>query len=728
MFKKIAHATVHHPRIVLVVTSFAFVVAGLFGTTIIPSLSGGGYSNQNSDSDKVWDLLDNEFKVEEPYLTLVLGKTGVAGAVDEADTIAVYSKVLDKVQSIEGVDQVNAYWTAPQAQLNSQLKSKDSSLGLMMIYIKGESIDSRNVISREISDKLPSKINGVEIYVGGTGAILNGINGQITEDIKFAETVSIPLTMILLLFIFGTAVAAGMPLIVGLTSILGAMFGIWAVAQFTDVSVFALNLITGLGLGLGIDYSLLVVNRFREEIKLGRDVETAVKNTVHTAGRTVLYSGLTVAITLGSLILFPQQFLKSFAYAGILVCLSAIVGALVLLPAALRVLGGKLDSWKIRRGSLAPSDEGMWSRVARFVMRHPWITVSATLVMLISMMFPLKTAVFSQVDDRVLAKDHPVAVASKILRQNFTSKESTPIEIMFKSSISDSDLNEFANKLSKRDDISRVETALGVYSDGIFTALGPEFGWPTTTMQTDKYDRIRAISTLSSRTSKSMDQITEIRELDSRAIVGGGAADFTDSQNGIATQLPFVLLWIAIATFIILFLFTGSVLLPVKAVLLNVLSLGATMGLLTWMFQNGNLQFLTGDYIVTGTMDTSSMVLIAIVTFGLSMDYELFLLSRIKEEHDHGSDTQEAVALGLQRSGRIITAAAVLLAVVFAAFVTASVTNMKLLGFGIAFAILLDATIVRGLLVPSLMRIAGKWNWWAPKPLRKLHERYGLKD
>lgn len=728
MFKKIAHATVHHPRIVLVVTSFAFVVAGLFGTTIIPSLSGGGYSNQNSDSDKVWDLLDNEFKVEEPYLTLVLGKTGVAGAVDEAGTIAVYSKVLDKVQSIEGVDQVNAYWTAPQAQLNSQLKSKDSSLGLMMIYIKGESIDSRNVISREISDKLPSKINGVEIYVGGTGAILNGINGQITEDIKFAETVSIPLTMILLLFIFGTAVAAGMPLIVGLTSILGAMFGIWAVAQFTDVSVFALNLITGLGLGLGIDYSLLVVNRFREEIKLGRDVETAVKNTVHTAGRTVLYSGLTVAITLGSLILFPQQFLKSFAYAGILVCLSAIVGALVLLPAALRVLGGKLDSWKIRRGSLAPSDEGMWSRVARFVMRHPWITVSATLVMLISMMLPLKTAVFSQVDDRVLAKDHPVAVASKILRQNFTSKESTPIEIMFKSSISEPDLNEFANKLSKRDDISRVETALGVYSDGIFTALGPEFGWPTTTMQTDKYDRIRAISTLSSRTSKSMDQITEIRELDSRAIVGGGAADFTDSQNGIATQLPFVLLWIAIATFIILFLFTGSVLLPVKAVLLNVLSLGATMGLLTWMFQNGNLQFLTGDYIVTGTMDTSSMVLIAIVTFGLSMDYELFLLSRIKEEHDHGSDTQEAVALGLQRSGRIITAAAVLLAVVFAAFVTASVTNMKLLGFGIAFAILLDATIVRGLLVPSLMRIAGKWNWWAPKPLRKLHERYGLKD
>lgn len=728
MFKKIANATVHHPRIVLALTSILFIVAGIFGTTVIPSLSGGGYGNQNSDSDRVWDLLDNEFKVEEPYLTLVLGKSGVTGAADQPDTYQAYSRVLDRVQSVEGVNLVNAYWTAPQAQLNSQLKSKNADFGLVMIYLEGDSIDSLNEISRNIDDKLPNKINGVEIYVGGTGAILNGINGQITEDIKFAETLSIPLTMILLLFIFGTAVAAGMPLIVGLTSILGSMFGIWAVAQFTEVSVFSLNLITGLGLGLGIDYSLLVVNRFREELKLGRDVETAVKNTVHTAGRTVLYSGLTVAITLGSLILFPQQFLKSFAYAGILVCLSAIVGALVLLPAALRVLGGRIDSLKVRRGSLAPSDEGMWSRIARFVMRHPWITVSATLVMLVSMMLPLKSAVFSQIDDRVLAADHPVAVASKILRQNFTSKESTPIEIMFKSTISDTDLADFAKELSKREDITRVETLAGVYADGVFTPLGPEFGWPTSRMQTYDYERIRAISTLASRTSKSMEQITEIRALDSRAIVGGGAADFTDSQNGIAAQMPWVLLWIAVATFIILFLFTGSVLLPVKAVFLNALSLGATMGLLTWMFQNGNLQFLTGDYTVTGTMDTSSMVLIAIVTFGLSMDYELFLLSRIKEEHDHGSDTEEAVALGLQRSGRIITAAAVLLAVVFAAFVTASVANMKLLGFGIAFAILLDATIVRGLLVPSLMRIAGKWNWWAPKPLRALHERFGLKD
>lgn len=728
MFRKISHAIVNHPKVVLVVTSLTFVVAGLFGTTIIPSLSGGGYSDQYSDSAKVWEIIADDFKVEEPYLTLVLGDVGVEGFVDRPETLNTYNKLLAKINSVEGVSGVNSYWTAPQSQLNSQLKSEDSSLGLVMIYLGGDSLDSRNELSRELDELIPAKIDGADIYMGGTGAILNGINGQITEDIKFAEMISIPITMVLLLFIFGTAIAAGMPLIVGVTSILGAIFGIWGVAQFTEVSVFSLNLITGLGLGLGIDYSLLVVNRFREERKLGRDVETAVKNTIHSAGRTVMYSGITVAITLGSLVLFPQEFLKSFAYAGVLVCLSAIVGALVLLPAALRVLGESVDKFRVRRGSLAPSDEGIWSTVARFVMRHPWVTVTATLAMLVSMMLPLQTAVFSQIDDRVLAKKHPVAIASKVLRENFTSKESTPIEVMFEQSVPDSEVAEFATELSKRADITRVETQAGVFADGVFTALGPEFGWPSTKMETENYVRVRAISTIAARSTKSMDQVVEIRALNEKAIVGGGAADFTDSQTGIATQLPKVLLWIAIATFVILFLFTGSILLPIKAVILNVLSLGATLGVLTWMFQNGNLQFLTGEYTVTNTMDTSSIVLIAIVTFGLSMDYELFLLSRIKEEHDNGSNTEDSVALGLQRSGRIITAAAVLLAVVFAAFVSASVTNMKLLGFGIAFAILLDATVVRGLLVPSLMRIAGKWNWWAPKPLRAIHDRFGLKD
>jgi RND superfamily putative drug exporter len=276
--------------------------------------------------------------------------------------------------------------------------------------------------------------------------------------------------------------------------------------------------------------------------------------------------------------------------------------------------------------------------------------------------------------------------------------------------------------------VIRVETQKGIYSKGTFVSLEENPGWPGQTLETSDWQRIVVATDISARTPAAEDLVNELRALDASALVGGAAGEYSDSQEGIARQLPWALLWVAVATLILLFLFTGSVLLPIKAVVLNVLSLGATMGVITWMFQNGNLQFLTGDYTVTGTLDTSTLVLIAIVTFGLSMDYEVFLLSRVKEEHDAGSDTTDAVALGLQRSGRIISAAAVLLAVVFAAFVTSSVTSIKMLGFGIAFAILLDATVVRGLLVPALMRIAGRFNWWAPAPLVKLHQRIGLSD
>jgi RND superfamily putative drug exporter len=286
----------------------------------------------------------------------------------------------------------------------------------------------------------------------------------------------------------------------------------------------------------------------------------------------------------------------------------------------------------------------------------------------------------------------------------------------------------YALEASKLAHVVRVEAPQGIAVDGQWQQLPPTMQWPVDTMQTAEHVRLRMFIDVSSRTPAALEIITQIRDMDPNALVGGGSADYTDSQQGIADAMPKALLWVAIATLIILFLYTGSVVLPIKAVLLNVLSLGATLGVLTWMFEEGNLQWLTGDYTVTGTLDTSTLVLIAVVTFGLSMDYEVFLLSRIKEEHDRGSDTTEAVALGLQRSGRIISAAAILLAAVFAAFVTSGVTSIKMMGFGVAFAILLDASVVRGLLVPALMRIAGRYNWWAPKPLRKFHEKFGLAD
>ncbi|MEY3407024.1 MAG: hypothetical protein RL038_85 [Actinomycetota bacterium] len=713
---------VNHPKRVLVSSVLVFLIAGAIGGNVVNRMSGGGYDDANSDSAKVAEILETDFELADPHLSILVGIPNKANAIDTAQVTAVADDVYERVNEISGISEITTYWNSGLAQ---SLAAENKSLGLILIYLESDSLDEKNAISRDIIDLLPATENGVKIYVGGVGSIYTAINTQITEDITFAEKISIPLTLLMLLIVFGSAVAASMPLIVGLFAISGAMFGIFTVSLFTDVSVFALNLITGLGLGLGIDYALLMVNRFREEMDKETDVDVAIRNTINTAGRTVLFSGLTVALTLSSMFVFPQQFLRSFAFAGVLVCLMAVVGALVPLPAALRLLGKRVDKLKIRRGDLVPKADGFWSRTARFVMRRPVAVSLVTIVVLGSAASLALDSKFGQVDDRVLPASNPAAQAAQAFRDNFNSFEGSPIEILLPV---DSATSGLATEISELPQITRVESAAGIYQNGEFLPLGAEVGWPAMPFTTDDYDRLRVIAEVEPRNAEGEALIWEIRELVPTALVGGGAAIYADSQAGISDNLLAAFAWVALATLILLFMFTGSVLLPFKAVLLNLLSLSATVGVLSWMFQNGNLQFLTGDYTVTGQLDTSSLVLIVIVTFGLSMDYEVFLLSRIKEEHDRGSDTQTAVAVGLQKSGRIITAAAALLAVVFAAFVTSSVTSIKMLGFGIAFAILLDATVVRGLLVPALMRIAGKYNWWAPAPLARIYERFGLRD
>ena len=727
MIRSFARAVTTHPKTVLIVSLVVFTLSGVIGSAVIGRMSGGGYSDQNSDSYKVYELLRADFDVNEPHLTIALGDEDVANSVDNPAVAAKVADIVEDIAAVDGVDKISTYWTLGSP---AQLKSKDGSLGLAMVYINSDSLDVRNRISKEITELMPDKKDNISIYVGGAGAIMNGINGRITEDIKFAEMLSIPLTIVMLLIVFGTAVAAGMPMVVALSAIAGSLLVVFGVSQFTDVSVFALNLITGLGMGLGIDYALLIVNRFREELDRGADVETAVATTVHTAGHTVMISGFTVALTLASLMVFPQVFLKSFAYGGVAVCLMAVAGALIPLPAALRLIGHRIDKLRIRRGDLAPKDDGGWAKVAHFVMRRPWMTVISTLAVLVTLALPAASASFSQVDDRVLPASDRAAISAKVLREEFGSNESSPVDILLPITKSGSELSasEYALAASNVPNVVRVETAEGIAVNGAWVQLPPGIPWPQAVMSANGNDRLTAFISVGSRTPDAQEVITELRAIEASALVGGAAADYTDSQNGISDSLPKALLWIAIATLIILFLYTGSVVLPFKAVLLNVLSLGATLGVLKYLFEDGNLQWLTGEYTVTGTLDTSTLVLVGVVTFGLSMDYEVFLLSRIKEEHDKGSDTVEAVALGLQRSGRIITAAALLLAVVFAAFITSGVTSIKMLGFGVAFAILLDASVVRGLLVPALMRIAGKYNWWAPRPLRAFHNRFGLSD
>jgi RND superfamily putative drug exporter len=425
------------------------------------------------------------------------------------------------------------------------------------------------------------------------------------------------------------------------------------------------------------------------------------------------------------MVLFPQYFLKSFAYAGVSVVLFAVLASLIALPAALALLGHRVDKWKIRRGDLSPKDSGAWSTLATAVMKHPTLVIIGTVTLLVALASPALDAKFSQVDDRVLPASNPAAIASDQIRERFESQ--IPVEVLVPISATAEEVTEYAKALVADPNVVSALTGETFIEGETVAPLPPE----QAVAPSQAHHRITLYTDVESRNMDAQELILRLRAIEppvENTLVGGQAAIFTDSQAGISDNLPAVLGWLTIATLIILFLFTGSAVLPIKAVILNLLSLAATLGVLVWVFQDGNMMWLVGDFTVTGALDTSTLVLVAIVAFGLSMDYELFLLSRIKEEHDNGADTTTSVSSGLQKSGRIITAAAVLIAIVFACFMTSGVTSIKMLGLGVSFAILLDATVVRGLLVPALMRVAGDWNWWAPKPLRKLHSKFGISE
>lgn len=700
----------------------ALVVSGIVGSQVFNALDTAGYDDPNSESAQALTYAEEAFGIDDPVIAIAVR---TPGDIDESAGAAAASALVEEIAAEPGVSAIVSYWTSGRP---APLRGIDNRTGQVLVFTKDLIVDDQMTLANKLAEEYGDGYEGLDVAIGGFAAVSDSITQHVTEDLARAEAIAIPLSMLLLIFVFGSVVSGGLPFTVAAGAIVGSFLVVWFVTLFTDVSVFALNLITGLGLGLGIDYALLIVNRFREERGRGLDTHEAVIRTVTTAGRTVAVSGLTVAVVLASLLFFPQYFLKSFGYAGIAVTLLAVLTSVTALPALLAILGHRMDKWKVRRGDLTPKDDGMWSRVARFVMQRPWPVLIVTIIALGTLAAPGLSVSFTQTDARVLPPSDPAARASATLSERFPGQEATPVDIVLPGAATDpSAVEEYAATLSELDDVVRVTTAQSVYVEGLAVAPNPL----PATFTTDQDARISLVSNLAALTNEARDQVREIRGVPAPspdALVGGSAAQFADSQSAIAQRGQWALAWVAVATIVILFLYTGSILLPLKAVALNVLSLAAAMGVLVWIFQEGHLGWLVGDFTVTGGIDTSIAVLIAVTTFALSMDYEVFLLSRIKEEHDAGRDTTDAVALGLQRSGRIITAAALLLAVVFASFVSSGVTSIKQLGFGIAFAILLDATVVRGLLVPALMRVAGRWNWWAPAPLARFHRRYGLSE
>jgi RND superfamily putative drug exporter len=694
MFEKLGRTLFRRRKAVLAGFIVATIAAGVIGSLVFARLEGGGYSDPNSDSYKAANYLTDTFKVKDPAIIFIID---AGKSVADPAVAAEVAPIEADLRTRPGVANTLSYWSAGGAK---ELVSSDGNAAYLFIYGTEADLTSLDKLASELQKKYDGEVGNLRIYVGGFSTFNNAINERISSDLKFAEAISIPLTFLFLLFVFGGLIASAMPVVVAVSAILGAFVILYLISLATGVSIFALNLITGLGMGLGIDYSLLMVNRFREELHSGKSVEEAVAQTVKTAGRTVFFSGITVMISLASLMFFPQMFLKSFGYGGVAVVAIAILGALIPLPAILALLGTKIDKFVVRKSAITPKEDGRWAHTARFVMKSPVAVVFLSLLILGTVASPIKDIVFSQVDTRVLPASDKAAIAAQVGLEKFPGEQANPIEIVIPNGTSKMvAINSFVSDLAN--------------IPGVMNIGAPE------TVGTDV--RIAAIHSMGARTPAAEKMITEIRALNvpEGTLVGGVAADYADSQIGIAKTLPIALGWIAVGTLILLFMFTGSIILPIKAVILNLLSLSATLGAMTWIFIGGNFTWLVGSFTNTGSIDTSIVILIAVVAFGLSMDYEVFLLSRIKEEHDAGHSNIESVALGLQKSARIITAAAVILSTVFAIFMTSGVTSIKAMGFGVAFAILLDATLVRALLVPALMRLFGERNWWAPKALKR---------
>ena len=695
MFEKLGNFVARRRKGVFILFILGILVSGGLGSQAFSRFDSGGYSDPASDSAKVAEYLKDTFDAPNP--SLVLAVQSKSGSVDDLAVVADAQALESQIRNEPDTDKVISYWSLGNSPF---LKSKDGNSGLMFVYFKTTDFTETDKLGGNYQEKYDGKYRNLEVYVSGEAVFANAINGNIQEDLKVAEFISIPLTFLLLLLVFGALVASAMPLVIGITAIIGTFFVMYLLTLFTDVSIFVLNLTTGLGLGLGIDYALLIVNRFREELAKGLSKESAIVNTMKTAGKTVFYSGLTVVVTLISLIFFPLNFLKSMGYAGASVVALAVFGALIPLPALLVMLGEKVNKGRVRRGALIQREDGRWAQVARFVMRKPITVVAGSLAILFLFISPIGNAKFGQVDTDQLPATDRAYISSKFIAEQFPGEEGNPIEIVFPNGSSQTaEISDFTTRLSSIDGIARV---------GEPQVVGNAV-------------RVEAVHLMKPRTPAGQALIEEIRALPSPdgMLVGGFAADYADTQGAIADTLPIVFGWVVLIVLLLLFAFTGSLILPIKAVVLNFLSLAATIGVLWWVFGEGNLQSVVGDFILTGIIDTNMMVLVAITAFGLSMDYEVFLLSRIKEEHDAGRSNTESVAIGLQKSARIITAAAFILAIVFAAFVTSGVTAIKLLGFGVAFAILLDATLIRALLVPALMRLFGERNWWAPKALKR---------
>ncbi|BBH16268.1 membrane protein [Nocardioides baekrokdamisoli] len=774
MLNRIANLAIRAPRRVLVAAVLFLIGAGVLGAPVAHYLKSGGFTVDSSQSNQATIELDKKFNGAAPNLIIQISTNGnqqtdpasrTAAAAASAQVEAILKSHEKATASGDDTHYVGAIRSVSNVPPSARaaLVAKDHTATLVLGNISGDdSIMQTRAgdLGKELADKV--KVPGATITVGGSATGYHQVNDQTVKDLLVAEAISIPLTGIALVLVFGSAIAALLPLLIGGFAIIGTLAELRILTWFTDVSVYAQNMTTALGLALAIDYALFIISRYREELRKGTDREQAIITTINTAGRTVLFSSLTVALSLAALAVFPMFFLKSFAYAGLVVVGLAAFASLVILPAALVLLGDKVNAYDARKGIRKllgrpeplpkPEESGLWFRLAHRVMKRPLAFGGAVVVLLLALGAPFLQANYGYPDDRVLPQSASARQVGDDMRTNFTLNAGASLAgIGAYDPAADpgmKNLAAYTAQLSRVANVDSVVSAAGLYRHGarVVDRQAP----PVTAAQkaalvqqsdafakayvndgSARFDVVGAVDPFSKAGSQLVKDLRAVSADGISTQWTGWAAFNLDAMTGLGATLPIALALIALSTFIVLFLFTGSVVIPLKALVMNTLSLTATFGAMVWVFQWGHLSSVLG-FTSAGYLVANMVVLVFCMAFGLSMDYEVFLLSRIREEwvdsdQSHDANTH-AVAYGVGRTGRIVTSAAALMAIVFAAMISSKIQFMQLFGLGLTLAVLMDATLVRGILVPAFMRLMGKANWWAPKPLVALHARFGLSE
>jgi putative drug exporter of the RND superfamily len=711
--RRLAHFSAAHRKGILAATALFVVVAAVLGGNVASRLSQGGFDAPSEQSVQAADILASEFHNGADNIILLVH--AAHGTVDSTDVAAAGLALTRRLAEQPHMANVMSYWSLDHVPI---LRAGNGTAALVVGRITG---DDDQITKREpaIAAAVADPRGPISVQIGGFGPAFNEVNSVVEHDLLRAESFAVPLTLVLLLFVFGSLVAAAMPLTIGGVAVVGTLLMLRLLDEITPVSVFAVNLTTVLGLGLAIDYSLFVVSRFREELAAGKDVGPALEETLAHAGRTVAGSALTVAAAVSALLVFPLMFLRSFAYAGIAVALLAGIAALVVLPAALAVLGHRINAATVWHRSVRPPADGFWSRVTRGVMRRPVVVIVAVTAVLLVLATPFLHLKLGYFDDRVLPASDQVRQVDDALRTDFGQGQTDALQVVAPHAdrVTPSARSAYAARLSDLAGVARVDAASGVWSHGARLPAPAAYEAQFDGGHGTWYSVVPAGNALSASGTR---LVQEIRNSPApfAVLVGGLPAEQADSTGVIDHYLPLALLLVAGVTFLLLLFLFRSVFIPLKALLLNALSLGAMFGAMVWIFQDGHLSGLLG-FTPTGTLVDTMPVLMFCVAFGLSMDYEVFLVSRMKELHDRGRGPDEAVAGGLQSTGRIITAAALLMSIVFLGLVTSGISFMKLFAVGLTLAVLMDAFVIRGMLVPAVMKMAGEAAWWAPRFLRR---------